>query len=157
MAATRSRLVVLIAGASLLVSGLVVAGPGAARAADAGSADALPGARTFTGTGTGAIPDGPAECGTGSGELNVVFHAFESGMPQRGLSDVRVTGLQIAHQYVGDLTVMLIAPNVPAESSSAARAPCRPVPETPATSWGRTPSPTTPRVGVGRCGGGGRH
>ena len=118
MAATRSRLAVLVAGASLLASGLLVAGPAAgpaaAGASDAQSghqSDALPGARTFPGTGTGAIPDGPAGCGTGSGELNVVFHAFESGMPQRGLSDVRVTGLQIAHQYVGDLTVMLIAPN----------------------------------------------
>jgi len=108
---TRSRLAVLVAGVSLVAGGLLLGGAGPSQAGAAGSADALPGARTFVGTGTGSIPDGPAECGTGSGELNVVFHAFESGMPERGLSDVRVTGLQIAHQYVGDLTVMLIAPN----------------------------------------------
>ena len=60
MVPTRSRLAVLIAGASLLASGLLMVGSGAAQADDGASVAALPGARTFAGTGTGAIPDGPA-------------------------------------------------------------------------------------------------
>jgi hypothetical protein len=107
--ATHSRLTVLVAGVSLLASGLLVTGSGAGQAVAGASGDALPGAHTFAGSGLGSIPDGPAGCGSPASVLNVVFQV--TGMPSRGLSDVRVTGLWIAHGYVGDLTVTLIAPN----------------------------------------------
>ena len=102
MVRNRSRLVVLVAGLSLVSGGLLLGG--------AGPSQAVPGALTFAGTGFGAIPDGGSTCGTTAGTpRNVTFTV--TGMPGGAPSDVRITGLSLTHDYVGDLVVTLIAPN----------------------------------------------
>jgi len=102
VARTRSRLVVLLAGLGLVVGGLVVGGPGPAHA--------VAGAKVFAGSGFGPIPDGGNACSPSPGvPLDVTFDV--SGMGAARPGDVRVTGLSVAHTFLGDLTVTLIAPD----------------------------------------------
>lgn len=67
------------------------------------------GPQTFNGSNYGAIPDGGNTCPQPGAARDVTFAV--TGVPQRQLADVRVTGLAIAHTFVGDVTATLIAPN----------------------------------------------
>jgi len=99
---TRSRLVVLLAGLSLVAGGLLLGG--------AGPSQAIPGAKVFAGTGFGGIPDGGPPCSPSPGTpRDVTFNV--TGMGAAAPADVRVTGLLVSHTFIGDLTVTLIAPD----------------------------------------------
>lgn len=96
-----SRFVAVAGALSLVMSVLLVAFT--ARSADAA------GPFAFDGTGYGAIPDGGNTCPSPGAQRDVTFAV--TGVPERQLADVRITGLAVAHTWVGDLTVTLIAPN----------------------------------------------
>lgn len=101
------RIGTAVAGLSFVGASLLTGAATSATAGEAGGTDA-----TFPGTGFGAIADGGSGCGPSPGAArDVTFDV--SGMPARGLSDVRINALQLspAHQFVGDLVVTLIAPN----------------------------------------------
>jgi len=99
---TRSRLVVLVAGLSLVAGGLLLGA--------AGPSQAIPGAKVFPGTGFGAIPDGGGPCAPSPGPPRDVTFTV-TGMGAAAPADVRVTGLLVSHTFLGDLTVTLIAPD----------------------------------------------
>ncbi len=95
------RLTAAIGGLALVVSSGLLLG--------ASPSPAAPSTYTFGGAGFGAIADGGSSCPTGGSPRDVTFNV--TGVPQRTLGDVRITGLALAHSFVGDLTVTLIAPN----------------------------------------------
>jgi len=73
------------------------------------ASEATGGWHSFTGANTGAIPDGPSvSCGTPGTPRDVTFDV--SGLPAEQLADVRITGLNIAHTFAGDVTATLISP-----------------------------------------------
>jgi len=75
-----------------------------------GSPAQAAGPYTFAGANVGAIPDGGGNCpNTPGAARDVTFNV--TGVPQRQLVDVRITGLSLSHTFVGDLAVTLFAPN----------------------------------------------
>jgi subtilisin-like proprotein convertase family protein len=75
-----------------------------------GSPAQAAGPYTFAGANVGAIPDGGGDCPNFPGAArDVTFNV--TGVPQRQLTDVRITGLSLTHTFVGDLVVTLFAPN----------------------------------------------
>lgn len=71
----------------------------------------IAGATTFPGSGTGAIPDGPGTpttCGSDGAPLDVTFNV--TGEPASTPTQIGVE-MDVTHTWVGDLTVMLIAPD----------------------------------------------
>jgi subtilisin-like proprotein convertase family protein len=88
--------------------GLGVAAAGLAVTTAATPSEAASTWSTYAGTGTGAIADGGMDCVPG--EPRVVSFTV-AGMTVGPLRGVRVTDLHLTHDWVGDLTVTLTAPN----------------------------------------------
>lgn len=98
-----ARATSVLAGLGLLAGGVVVTG--------AAPSQAIPTALTFPGSEFGVIPDG-GFCTAGpvpGAPRNVTFTV--TGMVKWAPVDVRVTGVELHHPWVGDMVATLIAPD----------------------------------------------
>lgn len=97
-----SRTIAAAAAGLMAVGALVAISP---------SAEAAPTWRTYVGQGSGMVPDAPGgSCGAVTGApLDVTFNV--QGAPRGIVDDIRLEKVGITTNYIGDLKVVLIAPN----------------------------------------------